>query len=182
MRAYWPLIVVAVLGTLIVILAEPVSKWIGASHASHETLGIGHLTRAIGTVHRVHGADNELIALPVKEPIELRDGDRIETGAAAKCYVNLNSQDEIEINSESAVEFQLWNPKDAGSPIYINSLAGSLNSLRPGVKGKAYVVKDGRLYLPGQTPLLKAMALTVLRNAPLDLHLNETPQSGAAEF
>jgi TonB family protein len=179
LKGYWPYLVVAFLGFLVIVLAEPFSNWLALQGKGHEGLVVGRLTQGIGTIHRSHGASDEVIALPVAQAIELHDGDRVQTAAASQAAVILNSQDEIEIAPESAVEFQLWNPKDSSSPIYINSLTGAVNSRRPGVKGKAYLVKDGRLYLPGQTPLAKPVALTVLRNAPLDLQLNETGHGGS---
>lgn len=180
-KRYWPYLAIAFAGFLLIVLAEPVQKWIAASSQKPVGLVAGRLTQGLGTVHRLHGAKDETLSLPIEKPIELYDGDRVQTAAASKASLILNSQDEIEIEPESAVELQLWNPKDPSSPIYLNMLAGSINSRRPGVKGKAYVVKDGRLYLPGQTPLKKAVALTVLRNAPLDMHLNETVDAGPEE-
>ena len=182
LKSFWPLIVAAVLGLMIIVMAEPVSNYIAASRTGREGFVVGRITQASGNVKRIHGALTETIGLPIHESVEIHDGDRIQTSSGAKCSVNLNSQDEIEIMPESAVEFQLWNSKDSGSPIYINSVAGSLASHRPGVKGKAYVVREGRLYLPGQTPLKKALALTVLKNAPLDLQLSETTHTGGPDF
>jgi hypothetical protein len=46
------------------------------------------------------------------------------------------------------------------------------------VKGKAYLIHEGRLYFPGQKPVDKPLALTVLRSAPLDMQLAD---AGATE-
>ena len=86
-----------------------------------------------------------------------------------KAIFILNSKDEFQVGSGGVLHFQLWNSRDASSPIYINHSLGALKLITPGVKGKAFVVHDGRLYLPGQEPVEKAMALTVLKSAPLDL-------------
>lgn len=182
LKILWPLIVVAVVGVVIVILAEPISKWIAAGRGANSGLIIGRIIMAEGGVRRIHGANIDLIAAPMTSPVELRDGDQIQTSASSKAAVNLNSQDEFEIGQGAAVQFQLWNPKDANSAIYVEPLLGTLELRRAGVRGKAYVVKEGRLYLPGQTPEQKAMALTVLRNAPLDLHLAGTPAAATPEF
>jgi TonB family protein len=170
LKSFWPLIVVALLGLTVIIVAEPISNWINTSRTAPAGFGIGRIARVEGSVRRIHGATIETIS----SPVELRDGDRVQTSANSKAEIVLNSQDEMELGPSSAVEFQLWNPKDSGSPIYMNSMLGTLTAQKPGVRGKAYLVKEGRLYLPGQKPLEKAMALTVLRNAPLDLHLAQS--------
>jgi len=173
LQGFWPLIVVALIGVLLVILAEPISKWVAASRAVHNGEIIGKIILAEGSVRKIHGADIELIASPVTQQLDLRDGDRIQTSLESRAAVLLNSQDEIEIGHGSAVDFQLWNPHDVNSPIYITQALGQIISRKTGVRGKAYVVHEGRLYFPGQKPLEKPMALTVLRNAPLDMHLAE---------
>lgn len=124
-------------------------------------------------------------------PLELRDGDRLEVDAGSRAVVILNSQDEFEIKDLASIIFQLWNPNDQGSPVYVNSLQGQLNLLRAGIRNRAYVMKDGRLYLPGQKPSQKPLALTVLRSAPLDMELaasegaeeavSETPEEAGVD-
>ena len=104
-------------------------------------------------------------------PLEMRDGDRLEVDEGSRTVVVLNSQDEFEIKDLSSVMFQLWNPKDQSSPVYMNWLQGTVILLKPGIKGRAYVMKEGRLYLPGQKPSQQPLALTVLRSAPLDMEL-----------
>lgn len=182
LKGFWPLIAVALIGLAVVILAEPVAKWISANYATPSTFVVGRIVHTEGLVRRIHGADIEIVASPFTQPMDIRDGDRVQTSAGSKASLVLNSQDELEVSPDSAVEFQLWNPKDSNSPIYINSTLGNLNSLKSGIRGKAYLVKEGRLYLPNQKPLGKAMALTVLRNAPLDLHLAQSERPGAGEF
>lgn len=181
-KALWPLFAVAIVGLLIMILAEPVSKWIAANRAAHNGNIIGYVVKAEGSVRRIHGADVELIASPVVKKVELRDGDRLQTSLDSRAIFTLNSQDEFEVGSGGILQFQLWNPADANSPIYINWSLGPLTLKKGGVRGKAYVVKEGRLYLPGQKPLAKAMALTVLKNAPLDLHLADQGGKPGADF
>ena len=67
--------------------------------------------------------------------------------------------------------FQLWNERDSASAIYMTVMAGDVELQKGGVRGRAYVVREGRLYLPGQPAAKKALALTVLRSAPLDMTL-----------
>jgi TonB family protein len=181
LKGYWPLITAAIVGLLLVVCAEPISKWVAANRAEHNGQVIGTIIQVEGSVRRVHSGNVELLASPVTTPVELRDGDRIQTSLESRGAVLLNSQDEIEIPPGSAVDFQLWNPRDPNSPIYVNSSLGGLIPRKAGVKGKAYVVKDGRLYFPGQKPVEKPVALTVLRNAPLDLHLADSKNSEAGQ-
>src|SRR5580698_6209118 len=108
LKAYWPLISVAALGFLILILAEPISKWISANRAAHNGFVVGRIVQAEGSVRRIHGADIELIASPVTRPMEIRDGDKLQTSVDSKAVVILNSQDEFLIGQGSAVQFQLW--------------------------------------------------------------------------
>jgi TonB family protein len=179
LKGYWPLIAVAISGVLVVVLAEPIGKWVAASRAGSNGNVIGKIIQVEGSVRRVHGGEIEVLATPVTTPVELRDGDRLQTSAESRAAVLLNSQDEIEFKPGSVVDFQLWNSRDPNSPVYINLSLGTLLERKSGVKGKAYVVKDGRLYFPGQKPVERAVALTVLRNAPLDLHLAESNHAAA---
>ncbi len=168
---YGPLIVVIVLGLITLASAEYVSKWVAASRTSSSGAIVGRVVRVEGSVRRIHGANIDLISSPLPIPLDLRDGDRLQTSVASKAEVVLNSADEFEVSAGSDLQLVLWNPNDANSPVYIQSRLGTLIFQKPGVHGKAYLVKDGKLYVPGQKPLQKPMALTVLRNAPLDMHL-----------
>lgn len=175
LKAFWPMIAIAVVALLIMLLAEPVSRWIAANRSAYNGIVVGYIVHAEGSVRRIHGAEVDLVPSPTDKKMEIRDGDRVQTSIQSKATLVLNSGDEFEIGSGTNIQFQLWNAKDAASPIYVNWLLGSLELSHPGVHGKCYVVKDGRLYLPGQKPTQKAMALTVLRNAPLDMHLAADP-------
>jgi TonB family protein len=182
-KGYGPLIAGAGIGLIVAVLAEPVSKWIASRHGSNSEMVIGKIVKAEGSVRRLYGGDLEQVPSPVVQPLELRDGDRLQTGADSSATVILNSKDEFEIHQGSSVQFQLWNARDANSPIYMTLMVGEPTLRSPGVHGRLYVVKEGRLSLPGQARPRKAMALTVLRNAPLDLHLaaQEPPPAGAED-
>jgi hypothetical protein len=104
-------------------------------------------------------------------PVRLYSGDRLEVDAHSRAILGLNSKDEFEVSALSALSLELWNDRDPASPIYLTLLSGGLEVRQPGAKGKAYVVRDGRLYLPGQKASAKPLALTVVKNAPLDLQL-----------
>jgi hypothetical protein len=155
-------------------LSEPGSHWLTSFLAPPPTPGpvIGRLMTIEGSGKRVHGGDVVNLKGPLKSPFDLHDGDRFETDAGANALVLLNSQDEIKLLPLSSVSFQLWNEQDPASAIYLTVLAGDVDLQKAGVRGRAYVVRDGRLYLPGQKSIKKAMALTVLRSAPLDMTLS----------
>lgn len=180
-QGYAPLIAVALLGVLILIFAEPAARWLASKRAERNGLVVGHIVLAEGLVRRIHGSNIDLIASPVSQPADLHDGDRIQTSVDSKAVIVLNSEDELDIPSGAVLQFQLWNAADSGSPIYITSMLGEIGLRKSGVRGKAYVVKEGRLYFPGQKPVQKAMALTVLKSAPLDLQLAEN-QAAPGDF
>lgn len=180
-KSFVPLIVIAVLGLTVLIAAEPLSKWLASVRAAGQgPLVVGHVVRTVGTVKRIHGSELKVIPSALNPPYDLHDGDRMQTDPKSRAEVVLNSQDEFEIPENTEIQLQLWNGKDPNSPIYIQSFIGALSFNKAGIRGRAYVVKEGRLYLPGQKPLQKPMALTVLKNAPLDLHLGSTSSMGTA--
>jgi len=163
-------------------VGEFASRWLAdlTNRARYNGEIVGHIVRAEGSVRVLHLGDIRLVPSPVEKPIELRDGAQIQTSVDSKAIFILNSQDELELGASGLLQLQLWNPKDANSPIYLNSLLGSITLQKPGTKGRAYLVKDGRLYLPGQQPLMRPMALTVLRSAPLDLTLAENQNAAGS--
>jgi hypothetical protein len=139
---------------------------------------VGKVISAEGSFKRVHGGGVDLLKGPLKSPLEIHDGERLETDRGARLVLLLSSTDEIEMKELSAISLHIWNAKDPASPVYVQWLLGQLVSLKPGVKGKAYLIHEGRLYFPGQKPVDKPLALTVLRSAPLDMQLAD---AGAAE-
>ncbi len=161
-----------------------VSGWLQPWRPAGPEIGrISELEGAMKTVR--DGRVREHTALTA--PLPVHSGDRIEVDDKSRAVLILNSQDEIELGALTAAAVQLWNERDPGSPIYVTVLGGTTELRKPGVKGKAYVVREGRLYLPGQKPVNKAMALTVVRNAPLDMQLadeglKENPSNTAPDF
>ncbi len=187
LKSFVPVIVVVLLAVVwLLFISEGLAKWLthATQRSTYNGAVVGRVVHAEGSVRVVHGSDITLVPSPVNKPVEFRDGDRVQTSVESKAVLILNSQDELSVPSSTVLQFQLWNPRDAKSPIYVQALIGQVGSLKAGVRGKAYVVKDGRLYLPGQKPTEKAMALTVLRSQPLDLHLAESGQNtpNAADF
>ncbi len=132
---------------------------------------VGKLVSAEGTFKRIHQGGVETFKAPLKAHIEVYDGDRLEIDRGSRAVMILNSQDELALSELSAVSLHLWNLKDTNSPVYLQWFNGEIDSLKRGVRGKAYLIRDGRLYFPGQKPVDKPLALTVLRNAPIDMQL-----------
>lgn len=164
--------------------AKTVARWLQPWRAAGPEVGrVSEMEGSFKTVR--DGRVEEYTSL--KNPLPLHSGDRIEVDAESRAVVILNSQDEIQLGPLTAAALQLWNERDPGSAIYLNLLSGTSELRRAGVKGKAYIVRDGRLYLPGQKPLNKAMALTVLKSAPLDMQLAdegiaENPSNTSPDF
>jgi hypothetical protein len=172
LRGFGPLLVAGALAIATIwFVAEPVAQWITKKITTAPKLGapIGKLLLVQGKVKRIQNGEVEESQNNVA--LELFDGDRIETTAASRALLVLQSQDELELQPLSSASLQLWHPGDSLSPIYVTLIAGDVESRRTGVPGKAYVVRDGRLYLPHQKKQSKPMALTVLRSAPLDMQL-----------
>lgn len=162
-------------------LSDQGSAWLSKKITASQSTGpvVGKLVSAAGTFKRVHHGGVELLKGPLDGPLELHDGDRLEADRGTKLVMLLNSQDEIEMNELSAVSLHLWNLSDANSPVYIQWFNGELTSRKRGVRGKAYMIREGRLYFPGQKAVDKPLALTVLRNAPVDMQLAD--QGGAED-
>jgi hypothetical protein len=149
------------------------SAWLAKRLAPASEAGpvVAKVTGAEGAFKRIHGGGVDLLHGPLSSPLDIHDGERLETDRGARLVLLLNSTDEIEMKELSSISLHLWNPKDPASPVYVQWQLGQLVSLKPGVKGKAYLIHEGRLYFPGQKPVNKALALTVLRSAPLDMQL-----------
>lgn len=175
-RGLLPLVLVsaAVLAWLL-IGNEHATEWLTARLAPKPRPGlvIGQLMRIDGQLKRIHGGEVQELQGPLSMPVELHDGDRLETNRDAHGLIQLNSKDELELLSLSAVSLQLWNPQDADAPVYLTLLTGDLEAKAAGVRGRAFVVREGRLYLPGQKALHQPVALTVSKSAPQDIQIAE---------
>jgi TonB family protein len=177
LKGLTPLLLIGAAGMAwLLFLSEPGSHWLTSFLAPPAPTGpsVGKVISLDGHAKRVHGGDVQKLSAPLAQALELHDGDRFETDAGSHALLQMNSQDELEVQPLSSVTLQLWNDQDTGSPIYMTVLAGDLELKKPGVRGRAYVVREGRLYLPGQKAAKKAMALTVLRSAPLDMSLADS--------
>lgn len=181
-KGFGPLLLIGILGLAwMLFLSESGSRWLTAWIAPPPSSGptVGRLVQLEGTAKRITAGRVRIENGPLSAPLELRDGDRLETEAKSRAVLALNSEDEIELSPLSAVILQLWNGTDPASPVYVTVLAGDLSLRKAGVRDRAYVVRDGRLYRPGQKADAKPMALTVLRSAPLDMEIaGDTPGDG----
>lgn len=185
LKTVGPLILVFAAALLwIVFLSEPGSQWIANlfSPKAKHGLAVGRLNQTSGKVKFFREGQIQEIRATMTAPVELLDGDRIEVDQNSRAVLVLNSQDEFELGPLSAASLQLWNGRDAASAIYLNWLVGTLEHRKPGVKGKAYVVHEGRLYLPGQRPSKKPLALTVPRTGAADLAILETVHGENNDF
>lgn len=189
MRQHGSLIYVGIAGMVVLFfLAGPGSQWLSARLTSHrsETPPVGRLLSFEGQIKRIHDGQVEIITAPLEKPLTIYSRERLEVDASSKAILQLNSNDEFELPALTAVSLQLWNERDPASAVYMTVIAGSIELKKAGVKGKAYVVREGRLYLPGQNTSGKPAALTVLRNAPLEMDLasseGTTPPTEFEEF
>lgn len=159
--------------------SERGSEWLARQITSTESNGpvVGKVVSAKGTFKRIFHGGVKVFNGPLEKPVDLHEGDRLETDRSASLILLLNSQDEIEVSELSALSLHLWNAKDQNSPVYIQWFNGDLNSRKTGVREKAYIIRDGRLFFPGQKPTNKPLALTVLRSAPVDLQLADGTES-----
>lgn len=160
-----PLLVLAGLGWFFLV-SDYGSEWL-AKHVittNSKGLVVGKITSIEGEAKRIHAGGVDKLTSPLAAQIELFDGDRVETAAKTHLTLVLNSQDELELEPLTAVNFSVWNPRANGSPIYIQALVGEARVKTQGVRGKAYFVREGRLYYPGQLPSEKPMALTIPRD------------------
>lgn len=184
LKGLGPLVLIGIAGLIwLLFLSEPGSHWLTQLVAPEPPAGpvVGRLVRTDGRVKRIRGGDVQEIKGPLAAPVDLNNGDRVETNENTTALLSLNSQDEIELGGLTAVTLQLWNGNDPNSALYLNVLTGDIESKKGGVRGRAYVVRDGRLYLPGQKPVEKPLALTVLRSAPLDMQISENAAGQTVE-
>ena len=181
MRGFKLLPVVLLAGLVwFLFVSERGSQWLADHITVDENAGkpVGRIVSTTGPFKIVHGGTVEEYASPLTEPVSLAEGNRLETPKGTSLLLVLSSTDELEIGELSAVSVQLWNPRDAASPIYVQWQNGAITARKTGPRGRAYLVKDGRLYFPGQKAVGKPLALTVLRSAPIDMQL--AGESGAA--
>ncbi len=184
-KGLWPLLIIFVAGLLwLIFFSEPVAHFVSSWFENKKPPGIslGRIVQVSGRIKRINLNAVQTLQEPLTSAVDLVDGDRLEVDKDSRAFLILNSQDEFELGPLSSVQLQLWNGRDANSAIYLTWLGGALELRKAGIKNKAYVVRDGRLYLPGQRPTKKALALTVLRPASSDLQLPENLKKVSDEF
>jgi len=168
----WPLALIGLGAALWILFAsEPGAKWLAATLSHKEAVGlpVGRLMTLNGTLKHIRDGHLEFYKTPLSSALELRDGDRVELDAGSNAVVSLTSGDELQLLPLSSLGMQLWVPTDANSPVYLTLFAGDFDLRSAGLKGRAYVVREGRLYLPGQKPSNLAPSLTVKKPANISL-------------
>lgn len=182
LKALFPLFTVLAAAITWLVLSEPGTQILTSWLQPWRPQGpqVGQILQLQGTMKTVRDGRVEAFET-LEKPLPVHSGDRIEVDAKSRAVLVLNSQDELQLTPLTAAALQLWNERDPNSAVYLTLLSGEAELKKPGVKGKAYIVRDGRLYLPGQAPSNKAMALTVLRNAPLDMQLGEETDAPPTE-
>lgn len=160
---YLPLIVVLTIGLLILAFARPLSRWFAANREAYNGKSIGQVIHAEGSVRQMHQRDIAIIPSPTLQPVTLHNGDSLQSSAQSKADFSLVSKDEFELPPGSAIRLQLANSNDAQSTLYVQIIFGHLNLRQAGIPGRAYVIQDERLYLPGQRHAAKSLGLSVRR-------------------
>lgn len=172
LKTFFPIITVVAASVTWLVLSEPGARILASWLQPWRPQGplVGRVVELQGSMKTVRDGRVEQFE-SLTQPLSVHSGDRIEIDAKSQAVLVLNSQDELQLGPLTAAALQLWNERDPNSAIYVSLLAGDSELRKAGVKGKAYLVRDGRLYLPGQKPSNKPLALTVLKNAPLDMQL-----------
>lgn len=175
LKALFPLITVLAAAITWLVLSEPGSQILTSWLQPWRPQGpqVGQILTLQGSMKTVRDGRVEAFEGQLEKPLPVHSGDRIEVDAKSRAVIVLNSQDELQLVPFTAAALQLWNERDPNSAVYLTLLNGEAELKKPGVKGKAYIVREGRLYLPGQAATNKPMSLTVLKNAPLDMQLGE---------
>ena len=170
LKGLLPLIVVGAAGLAwLLFVSEPGALWLARYFAPPPAASVilGRVTQVKGEAKRTRDGVVESLT----ELKELRDGDRIETARNAQLRIQISSQDEFELGPMSAVGLQLWNALDSQSPVYLTVLNGDLRLAKAGVRGRAFVVREGRLYLTQQKAEAKTFGLNVTSRELKSLHL-----------
>lgn len=159
-------------------LSERITGWLFGNQFNGTI--VARLVQLDGKAKVISGNRERQIVGPLSEPTLFADGDRLEVSENATASLILNSQDEFMARPSTSIMFQLWNPLDGQSPIYVTVLSGQLDLQKAGVRGRAYLVKNGRLYMPGQEIQPPRTSLTI-NHKEIDLELSENQLTEDAE-
>ena len=188
LKTLFPILTVVAATLTWIVLSEPGAKilagWLQPWRP--QGLPVARVIELDGTMKSVRDGRVRLFEGSLMEPLAVHSGDRLEVDARSRAVIILNSSDEIQLGPLTAASLQLWNERDENSAVYVNLLSGTSDLRKAGKKGQAYIVREGRLYLPGQKATGKPLALTVLKSAPLDLQFPDDTDRGqettAADF
>lgn len=185
-RGFAPFIVIGILGLVwMLVVSEQGANWLTSKFSRpSDALPVARVLDYSGGIKIISNGRvfRHRVGEPsaAKPPIAMLDGDRLEVDKGGRAVFSLNSGDEMSVEGLASILFHLWNPKDAASPVYVHDLQGDLKLVKAGVRGHAFIMREGRLYFPGQKPSTKPMALTVLRTAPLDMQLAADVELGGS--
>lgn len=185
LKAFFPILTVVAAAVTWLVLSEPGSKILASWFQPWRPQGpsVGQIVELQGSMKTVRDGRVDQIEGNLNHPLPVFSGDRIEVDAKSRAVLTLNSTDELVLEPLTAVALMLWNERDPASAVYVTLLSGDVDLRKAGAKGRGYIVREGRLYLPGQKAVNKPMALTVLKNAPLDMQLADDAQAQApADF
>jgi len=148
---------------------------------------VARIVSVEGEVKRISDGKEISNMGPLNSPLSIGNGDRLELSKNTTTVLILKSQDELKVSGDANLIFQLWDEHDPQSPVYVTVQQGKVELLKAGIRGRAYLVNEGRLYLPGQSAQ-SARNVLVLNRSEIDLNmsenqLEENPEkdSGAAE-
>ncbi len=180
LKPLFPILTVVAAAMTWLVLSEPGAKILAGWLQPWRPQGpqVARVVELEGTMKTVRDGRVEIIEGSLSGPLAVHSGDRLEIDAKSRAVVVLNSLDEIQLGPLTAASLLLWNERDINSAVYVNLLSGTSDLRKAGKKGQAYIVREGRLYLPGQKATGKPLALTVLKSAPLDLQFAEDSDRG----
>lgn len=155
-------------------ISDKISDWIFGRQENGAV--VGKLVQLNGSAKVISGNREKSVIGPINDPIILLDGDRLEVSAKSQGSLILNSQDEFLVKPTTNLMLQLWNARDGQSPVYVTLLSGQLELQKAGVRGRAYLVKQGRLFMPGQEMRNQRLNL-ILNQKEIDIELSENQLS-----
>jgi hypothetical protein len=174
-RGPLPFVAVVVVGLILLLfLSEPASDWLAGLVIGERNRGaeVGKVVTLEGELKRISDGRETVSMGPLSSPLPLYNGDRLELSKDANAVVILKSQDELQISNNANLAFQLWDEHDAQSPVYVTIQQGKVELAKAGIRGRAYLVREGRLYLPGQSAQPTRSTL-VLNRSEVDLNMAE---------
>jgi hypothetical protein len=175
---YIPLIFVLLTGLTGLAFYRPIGRWFKNNRELSIGAVVGYITHVEGSVRRMHGNDIELFPINQEHPIELRDGDKVQSGVSSKADFNMVNGGSFELPEGSGILYQRWDPKDEAGPVYMQILFGKVNGDHG--EGEYYAIKNGKLFFAGQKESGEPLGLTIAVNTAQDKHFKLKKTSPAS--